>query len=89
MLNDSFSEGCIASSILVKTQIKRQQIMDFSGWPVYNSKKENKGKVTDRHCEGDADVFVIDDSWEVKVSDTEAVTWTLTPDERGAHIRLK
>jgi hypothetical protein len=63
--------------------------MDFHGWPVYNSKKVLKGNVTDRHSEGDADVFVIDDSWEVEVSNTEALLWTLQPDNRGANIRLK
>lgn len=63
--------------------------MSLIGLPVYNSKKEFKGTVTDRHHEGDADVIVIDDDWEVEVSNVERVLWTLKPDDRGEHIRLK
>ena len=33
--------------------------MTLIGLPVYNSKKEFKGTVTDRHHEGDADVIAL------------------------------
>lgn len=58
------------------------------GLPVYNSKGDFQGKVTSRY-QDDVELFVIDDEWEVAVSNTEHVLWTLKPDCRGEHIRLK
>lgn len=63
--------------------------MQLVGLAVYNAKKEHKGRVTDRHSEGDVEVFVIDDEWEVPVSQVEHILWTIAPDTRGEHIRLR
>jgi len=59
------------------------------GLSVYNTKRELKGIVTDRHHEGDVEVLVIDDDWEVPVQNVSHILWTLKPDERHEHIRLK
>lgn len=63
--------------------------MSFIGLNVYRSNGKLEGTVTDRHEEGDADVIVIDDAWEVEVKNIDWILWTLAPDMRGEHIRLK
>ncbi|WP_281956684.1 hypothetical protein [Alteromonas australica] len=51
------------------------------GLNVYHSSGKLEGTVTDRHHEGDA--------WEVEVKNIERILWTLAPDTRGDHLRLK
>lgn len=62
--------------------------MSLIGLNVYHSSGKLEGTVTDRHHEGDADVIVVDDAWEVEVKNIERILWTLAPDTRGDHLRL-
>ncbi len=83
---DSIPHGYIVFHTQAQTVAK-----GLVGLKVFNSAGEEKGVVTDRYVSGtdDKDVLLIDDDWEVATTEVHHVLWTILPDNRNEHIRLK
>ncbi|HCG6653615.1 hypothetical protein BTA15_19900 [Vibrio parahaemolyticus] len=65
--------------------------MRLVGLKVFNKDKVLKGKVTQQYTSStdDREVLLINDDYEICIDQVDYILFTLKPDERGEHLRIK